>query len=97
VVTANRLGDGLVVFLGAGGTWVEDIERAIVAVTKEAADALLRQGVEAEIANKVVGPYLIEVGGAEGAIVPLHIRELMRTKGPSVRPDLGKQAAARPH
>ena len=56
VVTANRLGDGLVVFLGADGTWVEDIDEAIVAAPKEDADALLRHGVDAEIANEVVGP-----------------------------------------
>jgi sulfite reductase (NADPH) hemoprotein beta-component len=31
--------------------------------------------------------------GADGVPTPLHYREKMRIKGPSVRLDLGKQAA----
>ncbi|PPD08160.1 MAG: hypothetical protein CTY36_04340, partial [Methylocystis sp.] len=37
--------------------------------------------------------YLADVEiGSDGAPTPLHYREKMRVKGPSVRLDLGKQA-----
>ena len=54
-----------------------------------------RLSARAEIAaNRVVDVYLADVEiGADGAPTPLHYREKMRVKGPSVRLDLGKQAA----
>jgi hypothetical protein len=42
-------------------------------------------------ARVVVGPYLIDVAVEGGTIRPLHYREMIRARGPSVRPDLGKQ------
>jgi hypothetical protein len=40
----------------------------------------------------VVDPYLIEVT-REGAVPrPVRLREAIRARGPTVRPDLGKQA-----
>lgn len=92
VVTANRLIDGVVVFLGARG-WVEHLERATVATSAEevrALDALGRQGMAV---NEVVDAYLIEVVAEDGRVEPVVLRERLRTRGPSVRLDLGKQAA----
>jgi len=92
VVTANRLVDGVVVFLGARG-WVEHLERATVATSTEevrALDALGRQGMAV---NEVVDAYLIEVVAEDGRVEPVVLRERLRTRGPSVRLDLGKQAA----
>ena len=43
---------------------------------------------------RVVDVYLADVViGRDGAPTPLHYRERMRVKGPSVRLDLGKQAS----
>jgi Protein of unknown function (DUF2849) len=42
--------------------------------------------------NEVVDAYLIEVAREEGQVRPLKLREYLRTVGPSVRTDLGKQA-----
>ena len=44
-------------------------------------------------AEQVVGAYPFEVDGESGE--PLSVREIIRAAGPSVRPDLGKQAALR--
>ncbi|MEY4091833.1 MAG: hypothetical protein RLZZ496_1015, partial [Pseudomonadota bacterium] len=45
------------------------------------------------VANRIVDPYLAQVQiGGDGAPVPVHYRERMRTRGPTIRPDLGKQA-----
>ena len=80
VVTANRLADGVVVFLGLRG-WVEELDKASVASTAEAV-------------NEVVDAYLIEVAAEHGRLQPTALRERLRARGPSVRLDLGKQAAA---
>ena len=93
VVTANRLVDGVVVFLGARG-WVEHLDRATVGTSEEeirALDALGRQGMAV---NEVVDAYLIEVAAEHGRLQPTALRERLRARGPSVRLDLGKQAAA---
>ena len=43
-------------------------------------------------ANLVTGPYLFDAERRDGRVRALHIRERIRTLGPSVRADLGKQA-----
>ena len=43
--------------------------------------------------RKVVDPYLVDVEiAADGRSRPRHYREALRALGPSMRPDLGKQA-----
>lgn len=91
VLTANRLSDGVVVFLTEKG-WVEEIASAEVAQGSAAAAALEARGREAMALNEVVDAYLVEVVEENGAPRPAALRELLRTRGSSVRPDLGKQA-----
>ena len=89
IVTANRLTDGIVVFQDSAGGWSEDFARA--AVYEEAAAALARAG-EDVVAGLVVDPYAIEVELRNGHYAPKALRETIRASGPTVRPDLGKQA-----
>jgi hypothetical protein len=92
ILLASDLTDGEVVFLGADG-WVRDHARARVVRDTEEASALETFGKAEIAANRVVDVYLADVEvGADGAPTPLHYREKMRIKGPSVRLDLGKQA-----
>ncbi len=91
VITANRLGDGLVIFLTTTG-WSKNINAAAISETADATAALLARA-EAD-AGHVVGPYAIDVDRqADGSLRPLKYREALRTRGPSVRTDLGYQAA----
>lgn len=92
IMTANRLHDGEVVFLAPDLTWVEQVNRSWVARTEEGCSVLTKEGEVAEQRNHIVEPYLIAVREQDGVIEPLHHREKMRTLGPSVRLDLGKQA-----
>lgn len=94
VITGNRLSDGRVVFLGTSG-WVEDIQAATLATSEPEVRALEALGRQAEAVNEVVGPYLVEVVREAGRIRPSRLREHLRTQGPSIRPDLGRQALAR--
>ncbi len=92
IVTANRLDDGLVVYLNGAG-WSGRIGDARVARAEEDAAALLAEAEGPGQALRVVDPYLIEVT-REGVVPrPVSHRETIRARGPTVRPDLGKQAA----
>lgn len=93
ILIASDLREGDVVFLGAAG-WERDVTRARVATDAATAAEFDAFG-KAQIAeNKVVDVYLADVMlGSDGAPSPLHYREKMRAKGPSIRLDLGKQAA----
>ncbi len=80
VASANRLVDGMVVFLDEAGQWTERLERAAVARDKQAAQVLLERA-RAE-AFSVVEPFLVAVvEDEEGRIEPLSLREKIRASG----------------
>jgi Protein of unknown function (DUF2849) len=92
VLTANRLKTGDVVYWTAG-QWTEAFGQAEVFIDPEAARAAL-QAAEHFVAGRiVVAPYLFPVRVAADGARPLEEREVIRAAGPTVRRDLGKQAA----
>jgi hypothetical protein len=92
IVSANDLFIGDVVYMNSGGGWTRKLSEAAIAHTPEEGDTLM--GRAAPQQAKVVGPYLAEVAlDDDGRPFPTHFREKFRTRGPSTRPDLGKQAA----
>jgi len=92
-VTANRLTDGIVVYLTAADTWSESLQDAEIADGKEAAGALLARGQAFfEPRNHVLDVYLFEVEKTDDGIRAASVRETIRQAGPTVRTDLGKQA-----
>ena len=92
MITANRLGDGLVVFLDTQGGWSEDFHAGAVLTDAEAKKAALAQGAASAAANEVVEPYWIDLEQRGGHFVPKARREAIRATGPTTRRDLGKQA-----
>ena len=66
VLTANRLSDGIVVFLDFEGAWNENILEAVVAHSPDEARALEDRGAYDASRNLVVEPHLIEVREADG-------------------------------
>jgi hypothetical protein len=84
VMTANRLADGDAVFLTRAGIWSEKIDDAALVQEPQATAAVL--------ANHITGQYLIDAERINGKIRANLTRERIRTLGPSVRTDLGKQA-----
>jgi hypothetical protein len=93
VLTANRLSDGEVVYLAADGSWVDRITGAQIYTSPAEGEAALLIGVEAERTQRVVHAYLFDVTPAD-TTKPVKMREIIRAAGPTVRRDLGKQAAA---
>ena len=98
MVTANRLRDGAVVFLAAGGRWTTRVGEGHVAETENHAAELLRRPDQqrrlredpellrtAEVmVTEIVAPYLIEVTAQAAGWSPTRYRERIRAEGPSV-------------
>jgi hypothetical protein len=78
VITANRLIDGIVVYLAAGGEWTEEIGRARLAETEEETKALEAEAAHDVDARKVVAVYSMEVAIHDGEVDPLSVRERIR-------------------
>lgn len=93
VLTANTLTDGEVVYLTANGTWSLDIDASIVYTDKPSAEAGEEIAAVSVDKEEVVDPYLFVVETDGGSISPASTREIIRAKGPTIRLDLGKQAA----
>jgi hypothetical protein len=78
VVTANRLRDGIVVYLASDGSWNEEIGRARIAETEDELAALEARAAEDVKARKVVAVYPMDVALHEGTVDPLSVRERIR-------------------
>ncbi|MEI9408249.1 DUF2849 domain-containing protein [Mesorhizobium salmacidum] len=92
ILTANRLGDGIAVWYADGG-WAETVDHADLAHDKAAEDRLEAIGAKAHADNEVVDVNLIDAEVVDGIVEPVRLREKIRAAGPTIRHDLGKQAA----
>jgi len=91
VLTANRLRDGDVVYW-RNGAWVEAFKDAEVFAEKSVADTALAAAQKSVADRVVVTPYLFGVRIENRETRAIEEREIVRSEGPSVRRDLGKQA-----
>ncbi len=93
ILLANDLLTGEVVFRNDAG-WTLDPAEALIGRDDATAEQLEAEGKAAFKRQEVVDAYLVDVTVApDGVPVPNHFRERFKIKGPSNRPDLGKQAA----
>ncbi len=93
MVLANYLDDGRAVFFGRDGLWHAEPDLAVVALDEEALEPIMKQALLSSAANKVIDPIAIPAIEKDGHYGPAHIKHIMQTKGPSVRPDLGYQVS----
>jgi hypothetical protein len=89
-LTANRLKIGEVVYW-SGKTWVSRFEDAQI-LSDADAEAALKDAGAWVLKGEVVAPYLFDIREKDGHMVPVKEREIIRSAGPTVRRDLGKQA-----
>ena len=82
VVTANRLGDGAVVYRTADRHWTTHLEQAAVVTTAPAASELLAAAAADDVA---VGAYVAPVHREpDGTVSPANLREIIRHGGPTI-------------
>jgi len=80
VASANRLSDGVVVYLDDFGQWTRRLDRAALARDKSEGEILLQRA-RAEAVN-VVEPFLVAVSEDDGGTLePLSLREKIRASG----------------
>lgn len=84
VITANRLRDGLVIFIGPDRTWVNDIKEALTFADGPELEAGTAFGQEGVTGDFLIDPYPIDVAIENGVPVPTRLREAIRAKGPTV-------------
>ncbi|MEX0853939.1 MAG: DUF2849 domain-containing protein [Bauldia sp.] len=85
VITANDLGDGLVVFLDRDGGWTHLIAEARVLEDGSELDAATAHAKAQHDARVIVEPYPIDVTVTDGVPAPVRLRERIRAdRGPTV-------------
>jgi hypothetical protein len=89
-ITANRLYDGAVVYVGRTGKIVERFEQAAL---YDDADANAELEIVLARETTIAGAYLIEADSS-GPTGREALRETIRRNGPTIRKDLGKQSEA---
>jgi hypothetical protein len=78
VVTANRLIDGIVVYLAPDGSWTDELRHARLAETEEDTKKLEEVAAKAVKERKVVAVYPMAVGMHDGTPVAQSVRERIR-------------------
>jgi hypothetical protein len=83
VITANRVGDGAVVYRRADGAWTTDLGNATVVTNAAGAHELIDAAAADDL--NAVGSYVAPVKlTADGAVRPGNLRELIRRNGPTI-------------
>ena len=88
MIIANRLRDGVVVFLAPNEGWEPTIAAGAVIEDEAGAQRLMALAKRHEAECVVIDPQLIDVEITGGAPRPTAIREAIRAFGPTVRTDL---------
>jgi hypothetical protein len=85
VITANRLSDGLVIFLTENEDWSLSIADAVPLNDGPELEAALAFGKkQQDEARFLVDAYAIDIEIVDGQPVPKRIRERIRAEGPTV-------------
>ena len=89
IVTGHDLRTGEVLYLTSAYAWSTRIEDGAV-FSDDDSDAALERAKSAP--TSVTNVYLVEADGPGAPSARVRLRETIRARGPTVRPDLGKQA-----
>lgn len=84
VISANRLADGIVVYLGPCGTWVEGLQAAAVFAGDAECEAGLEKARAAVAANLVVDPFAVAIVEEAKGRRAASLRDAIRALGPTI-------------
>ena len=84
VVSANRLRDGVVVYVGAAGAWVDHLRAAAVLDDADAVEAALVAARADEALNVIVEPFVVDVTLHDGRPRAMTLRDRIRADGPTI-------------
>lgn len=84
VISANRLVDGIVVYVSRESAWAGRLDEAAVFASQAEAEAALLSAKEDAKRNLVVDPCVVEVGEGPSGLRAVTLRESIRARGPTV-------------
>jgi hypothetical protein len=84
VISANRLADGIVVYVGRDGSWSERLSQAKIFASKAEAEAGLLVAQKDAKRNLVVEPVVVEVTEDASGLRAVTLREAIRARGPTI-------------
>jgi hypothetical protein len=84
IISANRLGDGIVVYFAAEGSWTPDIGSAKRFGPEADIEAALKLAKADEKRNLVVDPFVVDVAVEAEGLEALTRRNAIRAKGPTI-------------
>jgi len=84
VISANRLGDGIVVYAGRDGSWSERLSHAKIFASKAEAESGLVIAQNDAKRNLVVEPVVVEVTEDASGLRAVTLREIIRARGPTI-------------
>jgi hypothetical protein len=84
VISANRLNDGIVVYLGKTGEWQERLAAAQIFSDEAATKAALELAKAAVKENLILDPFAVEVIGDGTDLKAKSLRDSIRAKGPTI-------------
>ncbi len=85
IFTGQLLREGLVVYFTADENWSTDLQQAVVATSDDELTELEMKIESISHKNDVIDVYpFVVVRDEKGKLVPQHIRERIRTEGPSI-------------
>jgi hypothetical protein len=84
VISANRLRDGIVVYLGPQGEWVSQIGEAALLTSQDACDAAQAKARASLAANVIVDPLVVDVVEDPEGRRATTLRNAIRAFGPTV-------------
>jgi len=84
VISANRLADGVVVYLRSDASWFEELEEARPLEDERAAEEGLGKAREDVKRSLIVDPVLVEVLAEDGGLRAATLRETIRACGPTI-------------
>jgi uncharacterized protein DUF2849 len=94
IVTANRLGDGAVVYRTSENGWSANLQSARVVTRAADATQLLREALSDEL--RAVGAYVASVRiDSRARLSPANLRERIRSEGPTIAQPNSRERAPR--
>jgi hypothetical protein len=84
ILSANRLRDGVIVYLGPHGDWVSHIGDATLLTSEAASEAALAKAKQALAANLIIDPLMVDITEDDEGRRATTLRNAIRAAGPTV-------------
>lgn len=95
IISANRLADGIVVYAGPQGSWLDRLDAAQIFESQAEAETGLAAARDDAKRNLILDPFIVEIAHDARGLRALSLRNVIRAQGPTIdfAPRTGTQPA----